>query len=324
MTEPRPIEQRIARWLEATAPDDVPDHVLEAAFARSRVIPQESPAIAWLPRGLASRGRAAVLVAAAMLLVVALLAVAIAGGIVRIGERDLRGRVQDAGVIRIAVRTAPPQAVVATAGLAGFDIDVANELGRRLGVRVDIVRVSDTAASRATGPFDLEAPSLSASALDPATAVAGPAYYAWPHYLLVLATSPVTRPAELAGATVCVVEGDPSASWAGDGIAGAGGVKIVTRPTDDTCLADLRSGAVAAAVTASIGPNDLDVHRFARSIGGPPAEVRVVVARRSDHPETLLDDVRTMLRAMAADGTLGQLSRTRFGVDLATSIAGGG
>jgi ABC-type amino acid transport substrate-binding protein len=322
MTDPRPIEERIARWLEAEAPDDVPNHVLEAAFARSRVAPQESPVTAWLPR-FAPRNRLAVLLAAAVLLVLALLAAAIAGGLVRLTERDLRSRVHEVGVLRIAVRAAPPQAVVPNAGLAGFDIDVASELGRRLGVRVDVVTISDAAAARATGAFDLEAPSLSASALDPATTVLGPAYYAWPHFLLVPADATTTRPGELAGARVCVVDGDAGAAWARDDIAGPSGVTLVPRPTDDACLADLAAGRVAAAVTAAVGPNDLAVRQFARSIGGPPAEVRLIVARRSDHPETLLDDVRAILRGMARDGTLGDLSKTRFGVDLATAIAGG-
>jgi ABC-type amino acid transport substrate-binding protein len=324
MTDPGPIEGRISRWLHGEAPDDVPNHVLEAAFARSRVLPQESPATAWLPRRFARRNRAAILLAAALLLVATLLVAAIAGGVVRLGERDLRARVHDAGAIRIAVRAAPPQAVVANAGLAGFDIDVANELGRRLGVRVDIVTIQDAAVPRATGAFDLEAPSLPASVMDPDITVIGPAYYVWPHYLLVSSASSVTRLDQLSGATVCVVDGDSSAAWARGSIAGAGGVTIVTRTTDDACLSDLRSGAVAAAVTSAIGPNDLAVRGFARSIGGPPAEVRAIVARRSDRPETLLDDVRAILRAMATDGTLGNLSKTRFGADLATPVAGGG
>ena len=43
-----------------------------------------------------------------------------------------------AGVIRVAVRPDYPQVAVPGGARTGFDVDVANELGRRLGVRVSL------------------------------------------------------------------------------------------------------------------------------------------------------------------------------------------
>jgi polar amino acid transport system substrate-binding protein/cystine transport system substrate-binding protein len=317
VSDPRPIEERISRWLNDEAPDDVPNHILDAAFARSRTVRQDAAGPRVLPRSIVLRGRPLVLVAVALILLVALIAAAVVGALTRVSHPDLRTRIHDAGLLRVAVRSAPPQAIVPDAGLGGFDIDVANELGRRLGVRVDIVSISDQAASRATGAFDLELPSLPASALDLSTAVSGPAYYSWPHYLLIPASSEKGVPDDVHG-YACAVDGDSGLAWARQFLVNSS--RIVTHATDDECLADLQSGLVDAVVTAAIGPSDLVALNFARPIGGPPAEVRVVVARRSDEPAAFLDDVRTALRAMAQDGALGAMSRTRFGADLASQI----
>ena len=46
MNDGRPIEERITHWLEQEAPDDVPNFVLESAFARTQSLPQERPSFA--------------------------------------------------------------------------------------------------------------------------------------------------------------------------------------------------------------------------------------------------------------------------------------
>ena len=47
--------------------------------------------------------------------------------------------VQARGVIRIAVRPDRPQVTTPGGARSGFDVDVATEIGRRLGLRVELV-----------------------------------------------------------------------------------------------------------------------------------------------------------------------------------------
>jgi ABC-type amino acid transport substrate-binding protein len=328
MSGQRPVEERISRWLTESAPDDFPHRVLESTFELTRALPQERPRPAWLPDRLPSRARGPVLLlAAAVLVASAVAATAMVGGwLQRTAAPDLRTRVQSAGILRVAVRASAPQAVVPNIGLSGFDIDVANELANRLGLRVEIVTVSTEAVTRASrqSAWDVGLASLPASSLDPSLVTAGGPYYTWPRFLLVGATSPIADPRGLTGRTICAVDGDLGAAWARDRLGGVAQVVVTTRPTDDACINDLQSGLVDAVVTATIGPADLAVRTQVHSIGQPPDEVRVVAARRADHPDPMLADVDRILEGMARDGTLGQLSRTRFGgVDLSTTVVQG-
>jgi ABC-type amino acid transport substrate-binding protein len=321
----RPVEQRISRWLTESAPDDLPHRVLESTFQLTRALPQERPRPAWLPQRLPSRVRGPLLLLAAAVLVASAVAATVMVGawLQRTAAPDLQTRVQSARTLRVAVRASAPQAVVPNIGLSGFDIDVANALGNRLGLRVEIVTVSTEAVTRPSGPpaWDVALASLPASSLDPALVTAGGPYYTWSRFLLVGATSSIADARGLAGRTICAVEGDIGAAWARDRLGGVAQVVVTTRTTDDACINDLQSGLVDAVVTATIGPADLAVRTQVHSVGRAPDEVRVVAALRADQPDTMLADVDRILADMARDGTLGQLSRTRFGgVDVSTTV----
>jgi polar amino acid transport system substrate-binding protein len=324
MIHPRPIEERISLGLREAAPDDVPHRVLELAFERTRTMPQDRFVGRGRVRSITRRSpvRAALLVAAVLAIAAA---VAVVGAqLLQPDQPDLRTRVLDAGVLRVAVRSEPPQAVVPSAGLTGFDVDVARELSSRLGVDLDLVTVTADEAGNGSGdaPWDISIASLPVAAFDPTAIAAGPAYYAWPRYVLVSASSPLGSLDELAGQIVCAVADDAGADWAMTSL-GAG--TVVLRPTDDACLGELDAGRVSGVVTATLGPADLVVRAQYRSIGGPPVEQRMIAAHVDDRPASMLDELARLVRDMAADGTLADLSSRRFGgVDLSTSIVQGG
>lgn len=329
MTHPRPIEERIRAWIVESVPDDVPHRVLEQSFERTRTLAQDRAVGAGSLRGMTRRSpvRYALLVAA--VLAIAGIAVVVGTQLIRPDQPeqpDLRTRVLDAGVLRVAVRAEAPQALVPDSRLSGFDVDVARELASRLGVDVDLVTVTarQAGAGAARGAWDISIASLPAAAFDPEVIEAGPAYYAWPRYVLVPAASPLVSPDGLAGQVVCAVAGDAGADWASTSLA-SGSATVVTRPTDEACLTELDAGNVSAVVTATLGPADLVVRAQYRSLGGPPAEERVIAARAADLPASMLDEVAGLLQDMADDGTLADLSNRRFGgVDLSTSIVQGG
>jgi polar amino acid transport system substrate-binding protein len=265
------------------------------------------------------------LLAAAGLLLAGAAAAAVGAWLAREREPDLLTRVREAGVAWMAIRPDHPQ-VLASAGLDGFDIDVALELARRLGLRADIqpVPASDMLAPDTNSTLDLLFPSVETSAIDPARFARSVPYYWWPHYLVVSAASGRSGLNDLAGQAICAVGGDVGESW----LRGQGGripidgSVVVTRASDAECLTALADGEVDAVVTARMGPADLAARPTLAVLPGPPSEPRVVVAALTSQPGSLLAEVDAALGDMLADGTLAQLSKNRFGgYDLTRSPA---
>ena len=73
---------------------------------------------------------------------------------------DVRAR----GVIRIAVRPDRPQVTAPGGARSGFDVDVATEIGRRLGLRVELSYIPADEMLAGRGDWDLALPS---SAVEP-------------------------------------------------------------------------------------------------------------------------------------------------------------
>ena len=292
----------------------MPDRVLDATFARTRSLPQQRSS---RRARLSLLGRRTPLLAAAGL-VLAGAATALVGAWLSTDRTpDLLTRLREAGMATMAVRPDHPQVVGATVGLDGFDVDVATELGRRLGLKADIQPASaaDMLASDAeTGP-DLYFPSVGTSAIDPARFARSVPYYWWPHYLVVDTASGRSAIDDLAGQAICAVGGDVGESWlrGEGGSAPIDGSVVVTRASDAECLAALADGAVAGVVTARMGPADLAARPTLAVLRGPPAEPRVVIAGLALRPGSLMADVDTAIGELLADGTLTRLSKNRFG-----------
>ena len=94
--------------------------------------------------------------------------------------------IQARGVIRIAVRPDRPQVTAPGGARSGFDVDVATEIGRRLGLRVelDFTPADEMLAGR--GEWDIALPS---SAVEPGAFATTTPYYDWPVRLIVPAGS---------------------------------------------------------------------------------------------------------------------------------------
>jgi polar amino acid transport system substrate-binding protein len=234
----------------------------------------------------------------------------------------LLGEVQARSSVRIAVRPDFPQA--APGALAGYDLDVADELARRLGLSLEqVIRApEEMLRPQDRGVIDLALPSDARIGADStATAVSIP-YYHWPVYLVVGQASAATTPSHLDGGTVCVAAGSAADGWlagAGHGpsstpIATPPAVTVVREATDRLCLEALERGEVDGLVTTTISPADLAV-RAVRTLGGPVfTEPRSILAQRAGvDPTGLIAEVDRVLSEMQADGTLVELSQNRFG-----------
>ena len=119
-------------------------------------------------------------------------------------RRPVWREIQARGVIRIALRPDRPQVTTPAGARSGFDVDVATEIGRRLGLRVELVftPVDEILAGR--GEWDVGLPS---SAVEPGTFATTAPYYYWPVRLIVPAGTTASAPSDLTGTTICVVTG---------------------------------------------------------------------------------------------------------------------
>ena len=237
----------------------------------------------------------------------------------------LLAEVQARGLIRIAVRPDRPQVTAPGGARSGFDVDVATEIGRRLGLRVelDFTPADEMLAGR--GQWDIALPS---SAVDPGAFAVSTPYYDWPVRLIVPGGSTAAGPGDLSGSTICVVTGSGGEAWLDGRFRGTSVTTVAVPPTasavhrlatDEACAADVTAGASAALVTAGWSDADLATRPALKRVGGPLfTEARPVIAVNGQRdPAGLIAEIDRILAAMRSGGTLADFSRSRFGgIDL--------
>jgi cystine transport system substrate-binding protein len=326
-------DDRLHRWLEAATEPLAPDAVFAAELRetlRDELGFEPVGNVLRLPRG---RGKAVRPLhrRPELLLVAALLIGGGVGlGILLGGGTDLlRGRhalldqVQISGQLRIAVRPDQPQVTVSGEDPVGFDVDVARELAARLGVKPEIVVVQAPMmlSGQADEQWDIALPSVAAWQIDTSRFRLSSSYYRWRHRLVVPDSSTADNVGDLSATPICAVTGDGGESWLrGDygGVASSPRTSlIVVRQSDDECFAALAAGDVGAIVTAQTSDADLQVRSGIKVIEGPDPEPRAAIVRIGgvfgSDASTLLAAIDDAIASMRADGTLAQLSQTRFG-----------
>lgn len=199
--------------------------------------------------------------------------------------------------------------------LVGFDVDVAREVARRLGVALKPVTTewSGIIEGLRAGAYDGILGSMAITAERLKVVDFSVPYYYSGAQLLVREDASFIDPAELAGRTVGLVTGT---TFEGDAKAlGAGEIRLYK---DDTqTLTELNSGVVDAVITDRVvGIGAMNSGKFAiRLLGGPLRSEDIGVAFRKDDG-ALRDAVSAALAAMHQDGTLTAFSRQWLGVDV--------
>jgi ABC-type amino acid transport substrate-binding protein len=242
-------------------------------------------------------------------------------GLLASGQDAAWERIQARGVLTVATDASYPpfSAVDANGALFGFDIDVAEALGRQWGVRVEFDNLTYDALPSA---LSARRDDVVISAFVPRPELAKeisftPAYF-------VSGTVAVIRAADGQA-----VRGDPAAWASGKRLAveyGAGGdalarrwvrqvagITIVPRPSADEALQAVADGEADAALVDAVSAYAFLQGHAALVLAGAPLEPEPYVMAVDVHSSALLSELKKALAALEADGTLPALRVKWFG-----------
>jgi len=226
----------------------------------------------------------------------------------------------------------PPQSKQKPDGsFEGFDIDVANEIGKRLGVTVEYTTPDWTAITAGGwgGRWDMSVGSMTitpdrAKALD-----FSPPYYFTPAQMTVRTDTGITSIDGLVGKTVCSGEGTTYDQWlngtldfgpAGKPAPPPAGIKSTTLPTDTDCPDQWKAGrndfeGWLSSITTVDGAIDADLP--VTKVGDPVYLEPLGVAVDKSGPTTtdFVAWLTVTIAEMHADGTLSEFSEKWFKTD---------
>jgi polar amino acid transport system substrate-binding protein len=230
-----------------------------------------------------------------------------------------------------------PSELLTHAELEGFDVDVANEVAKRLGVEIcyatpdwDIV----TAGSWAD-KWDMSVGSMTIKPPRPDVFHFSTPYYAPTGVVGVPADSTLTSVEELAGQSVCVATATTYLDWVNNALdlnpsdiyaKAPEGIQVVELPTDQECpqaLAAGRTDFVAYVTSITVVESNIAAGMPVKQLGEPvfrePNAIAIDKAASLDSA-TFVKAVDDAVKALHADGTLSGLSTKWFGADLTQDI----
>ena len=242
----------------------------------------------------------------------------------------LLARVCEAGTIRVSTDPAyPPQSFLNedTGEYEGFDIDVAKEIGERLGVEVEFTDPAFEAvvAGSWADRWDMSVGSITVTAERQEVLDFTQPYYYTPAQVAVLEDSDLQSLDDLAGQVACVGEATTYLYWiegtlnlpedSAEPTPPPDGLTATTFPTDIDCAEAWRSGRTEdfqAWVTALPTAQDaIDSGNYSIRLLGDPVffePLSVGFDKEVDDNDSLVEAVDAIVGQMHDDGTLSDLS----------------
>jgi polar amino acid transport system substrate-binding protein len=255
---------------------------------------------------------------------------------------DLLAKIKAAGKLVVSTDPAyPPQSELVNGVYQGFDIDVATEIAKRLGVTVDWITPDWTAITAGNwgGRWDISVGSMTITGDRVKVLDFSPPYYYTPAQMAASKKSGITDLAGLAGKTVCAGEGTTYFTWLSGGTLDLGpgtivttkppdGAKVTTLPTDRDCANQWKSGRfdfegwLSSSTTVAQAIKDgLPLI----TVGDPVFYEPLAVAVDKNGPAhaDFMQALDVIVFQMHADHTLTKLSEKWFdGQDLTLKIGG--
>ncbi|HLC34323.1 MAG TPA: transporter substrate-binding domain-containing protein [Anaerolineales bacterium] len=253
---------------------------------------------------------------------------------------DLLADVLSRGILRVS--TDPnyaPQSFLNDQGqLDGFDVDVAKEVAKRLGVTVEFVTPDwDTITAGHWGDrWDISIGSMTPTEERAQVLSFTEPYYYSPAQFAVLNSSTLATVQELNGKSICAaaattyesyLQNNGSLSLIGESIIyQVTGAQVVTYPTDQECAQAWASGrmdfeAWLTNSTTIFGAQEGGIQ--VKKLGDPVYYEALAVAidkSASKDPASLVAKLSEIITAMRNDGTLTALSMKWYKVDLARKV----
>lgn len=256
------------------------------------------------------------------------LAVAALLAAVGLGWRALRGR-EDAAWDRIRAEgrwlvatdaSYPPFAAIdADGNLFGFDIDLAEEIGRRWGVRVAFENITYDAL---LGTLIVRRDDAVISAFVPQPERTREVAYTRSYFvggtvavIRAGAGQPLANDAQAwaAGKTLAVEYGAGGDALARQWARRVAGVTVTPKTTAADALLAVEKGEADAAIVDALTAYDFLLSHPALALAGPPIEPEPYVIAVSIESPLLLERLEAALATLEADGTLARLKVKWFG-----------
>ena len=252
---------------------------------------------------------------------------------------DLLAEILKNGVIRVSTdANYEPQSFLNPQGeFIGFDVDVAKEIAKRLGVEAEFVTPDWDliTAGNWGGQWDMSIGSMAVTTgrLE-ALHFAEPAYYYTPAQFAAATASGLTTLADLNGQTICVGISTTYETWLTEGAEALGlpassyyadpptDVTVIPLQTDNECAQQIQAGrnefqafltsntVVEAAIREGVAVQKIEAPVFSENLSA------AFDRASAKDPTSLVAKVGEIIAEMHADGTLSGFSMTWFGEDL--------
>ena len=230
-----------------------------------------------------------------------------------------------------------PAETYTTTEMQGFDVDVAKEVGTRLGVETCFTTPDwDTVTAGSwAGRWDISVGSMTIKPPRPDIFYFTTPYYAPTGVIGVPADSTLTSVEELQGQTVCVATATTYLDWVNGAldlnpddiyVQPPADVKVIELPTDQECPQALEAGRndFAAYVTSkTVVDSNVAAGMAVKQLGGDLFKEKdsIAIDKASPlDPTSLVEAVDKAVKDMHADGTLSKLSVQWFGTDLTQDL----
>lgn len=253
------------------------------------------------------------------------------------GAQDQLAAIRERGAVRVSTdpNYAPQSFLNQQGEFEGFDVDVAREVAKRLGVEVEFVTPDwDLITAGNWGDqWDMSVGSMAVTtARQEVLDFADPPYYYTPAQFAASDASAIDTLEAINGQTVCVGLSTTYESWLNGEDLGFPASSIYAQPptdvtvlplqTDNECAQSIQAGrtefsvfltsntVVEAAIAEGVA-----VHK----VGGPVYSENLAIAFDKAAPldnDSLVAEVSKILADMHSDGTLTKLSEQWFGADL--------
>jgi polar amino acid transport system substrate-binding protein len=250
---------------------------------------------------------------------------------------DLLATIKSRGEIKVSTdpNYAPQSFLNPDGSFEGFDIDVANEIGERLGVDVvfETPEWEAITAGNWSERWDISVGSMTVTEDRKAVLSFSTPYYFTPAQMAASDTSGIDSVEGFVGTTVCAGESTTYVEWlegtlslvdAPDPAEPPADVEVTTLPTDANCAESIQAGRedfegwISSSTTVQSAIDEgIELH----AVGDPVFFEPLAVAIDKGGPahDELLAEINRIIAEMHEDGTLTELSDKWFGLDLTTS-----